>query len=179
MRIKTLSTNAQTLAFDKAGRLATTDVKLTLIPYYAWCHRGNGDMKVWLAQDLKATRPAEPATLASTSKVASSMNIPALSSINDRLVPKDGSDRSIPYAHWWPKKASTEWIKPGKVAWDWWNAWNISGVDFRAGINTETYKYYIDFAAANGIEYVILDEGWSEFLNIWKFHPNFRTCRAR
>ena len=55
----------------------------------------------------------------------------------------------------------TSWIRPGKVAWDWWNAWNISGVDFRAGINTETYEYYIDFAAANGIEYVILDDGWA------------------
>ncbi len=53
------------------------------------------------------------------------------------------------------------WIKPGKVAWDWWNAWNIAGVDFEAGINNETYKYYIDFAAENGIEYVILDEGWA------------------
>ena len=55
----------------------------------------------------------------------------------------------------------TSWIEPGKVAWDWWNAWNISGVDFRAGVNTATYKYYIDFAAENGIEYVILDEGWA------------------
>ena len=53
------------------------------------------------------------------------------------------------------------WVKPGKVAWDWWNDWNIDGVDFRSGINNETYKYYIDFASANGIEYVILDEGWS------------------
>ena len=53
------------------------------------------------------------------------------------------------------------WVKPGKVAWDWWNDWNLYGVDFRAGINTQTYKYYIDFAAANGIEYVILDEGWA------------------
>ncbi|MCJ8165050.1 glycoside hydrolase family 97 protein [Pontibacter sp. E15-1] len=53
------------------------------------------------------------------------------------------------------------WIKPGKVAWDWWNDWNISGVDFEAGINNPTYKYYIDFAAANNIEYVILDEGWA------------------
>ena len=53
------------------------------------------------------------------------------------------------------------WVKPGKVAWDWWNDWNIQGVDFRAGINTETYKYYIDFAADHGIEYVILDEGWA------------------
>lgn len=53
------------------------------------------------------------------------------------------------------------WIKPGKVAWDWWNDWNLYGVDFRAGINNETYKYYIDFASDHGIEYVILDEGWA------------------
>lgn len=53
------------------------------------------------------------------------------------------------------------WVKPGKVAWDWWNAWNLYGVDFRAGINNDTYKYYIDFAQKHGIEYVILDEGWA------------------
>jgi len=53
------------------------------------------------------------------------------------------------------------WVKPGKVAWDWWNDWNLKGVDFVAGINTATYKFYIDFASANKIEYVILDEGWS------------------
>ncbi|MBK7938041.1 MAG: glycoside hydrolase family 97 protein [Lewinellaceae bacterium] len=57
---------------------------------------------------------------------------------------------------------NTEWIRPGKVAWDWWNNLNLSGVDFRAGINTATYKYYVDFAAANGLEYIILDEGWCE-----------------
>ncbi len=53
------------------------------------------------------------------------------------------------------------WVKPGKVAWDWWNDWNIYGVDFEAGINNATYKYYIDFASSHGIEYVILDEGWA------------------
>ena len=55
----------------------------------------------------------------------------------------------------------TSWIRPGKVAWDWWNDWNLYGVDFEAGINNETYKYYIDFASRNGVEYVILDEGWA------------------
>ena len=55
----------------------------------------------------------------------------------------------------------TSWIKPGKVAWDWWNANNIYGVDFKSGINTETYKYYIDFASRHGLQYVIFDEGWS------------------
>jgi alpha-glucosidase len=54
------------------------------------------------------------------------------------------------------------WIKPGKVAWDWWNDWNISHVDFKAGLNVPTYKYYIDFAAANKLEYIIIDEGWSD-----------------
>jgi len=54
------------------------------------------------------------------------------------------------------------WIKPGKVSWDWWNALNLEGVSFKTGINNETYKYYIDFAARNDLEYVILDEGWSE-----------------
>jgi alpha-glucosidase len=53
------------------------------------------------------------------------------------------------------------WVKPGKVAWDWWNDWNLYGVDFEAGVNTDTYKYYIDFASEHGIEYVILDEGWA------------------
>lgn len=57
--------------------------------------------------------------------------------------------------------ADWSWVKPGKVAWDWWNAWNIYGVGFRSGINNETYRYYIDFASAHGIEYVILDEGWA------------------
>jgi alpha-glucosidase len=56
--------------------------------------------------------------------------------------------------------SDTSWIKPGKVAWDWYNANNIDGVDFKSGINTATYKYYIDFASKHGLEYIILDEGW-------------------
>jgi alpha-glucosidase len=60
------------------------------------------------------------------------------------------------------KISDPSWIIPGKVAWDWWNDWNLSNVDFEAGINTETYKYYIDFASKNGLEYIILDEGWSD-----------------
>ena len=59
------------------------------------------------------------------------------------------------------KDADYSWVKPGKVAWDWWNNWNVYGVDFKSGINNETYKYYIDFAAKHGIGYVILDEGWA------------------
>jgi alpha-glucosidase len=67
--------------------------------------------------------------------------------------------------------ADVSWVKPGKVAWDWWNDWNISHVDFRAGINTETYKYYIDFASDNKIEYIIIDEGWSNDLDLMEISP--------
>jgi alpha-glucosidase len=65
----------------------------------------------------------------------------------------------------------TSWIRPGKVAWDWYNANNLFGVDFRAGINTETYKYYIDFASRYGLEYVILDEGWYPLDDVMKVVP--------
>lgn len=64
------------------------------------------------------------------------------------------------------------WIKPGKVAWDWWNNNNIYGVDFRAGVNTETYKYNIDFAAKYGLEYIIIDEGWSQPLDLLQLTSN-------
>jgi len=65
----------------------------------------------------------------------------------------------------------TSWIKPGKVAWDWYNANNIYGVDFKSGINTQTYKYFIDFASRYGIEYVILDEGWYKLGNLLAVVP--------
>ena len=61
------------------------------------------------------------------------------------------------------------WVKPGKVAWDWWNCFDNQG---DSGCNTKTYERFIDFAAKTGVEYVIFDEGWSETLNIWKFHKD-------
>ena len=70
------------------------------------------------------------------------------------------------------KLTDTDWIKPGKVAWDWWNDWNVSDVPFKAGCNTATYEYYIDFAAKFGIEYVIMDEGWSKHLDVMEINPD-------
>ena len=69
------------------------------------------------------------------------------------------------------KIKDTSWIKPGKVSWDWWNNWQLVNVDFRAGINTETYKYYIDFAAKNNLDYIIMDEGWSDTEDLLKIVP--------
>jgi len=65
----------------------------------------------------------------------------------------------------------TSWIKPGKVAWDWWNDWNVDGVDFHAGINTKTYEYYVDFAAKYRIPYIILDDGWYKLGNLLEVTP--------
>lgn len=60
------------------------------------------------------------------------------------------------------------WIKPGKVAWDWWNDLNIYNTEIKSGVNTETYKYYIDFASKYGLRYIILDEGWYHLEDVLK-----------
>ena len=109
--VTTIETPVQTLGFDGEGRLATTSQRLTLVPYYAWNHRGPGRMRVWMAQDLSATRPARPATLASRAKAKASIESPSLSAVNDRLVPTSADDRSVPYLHWWPRKGTTEWVQ--------------------------------------------------------------------
>jgi len=70
-----------------------------------------------------------------------------------------------------PRLSDISWIKPGQVAWDWWNNWNVTHVDFKAGINTTTYKYYIDFAAENHLQYIVLDEGWSSDHDLLKVVP--------
>jgi alpha-glucosidase len=70
-----------------------------------------------------------------------------------------------------PAMTDFSWVKPGQVAWDWWNNWNVTHVDFHVGINTDTYKYYIDFAAANKLAYIIIDEGWSDDHDLLKAKP--------
>ena len=70
------------------------------------------------------------------------------------------------------KVQDTSWIRPGKVSWDWWNDWNIDGVDFHAGINTKTYEYYVDFAAKYGIPYIILDDGWYKLGDLLTVTPD-------
>lgn len=105
-----LSTDAQVLSYDDKGRLTSKDVKLNMIPYYAWNHRGRGQMAVWLPQQLNAARPVMPPTKASKSKVIVSGEPSSVSSLTDGLVPKDENDRSMPYYHWWPKQGTTEWV---------------------------------------------------------------------
>ncbi len=64
------------------------------------------------------------------------------------------------------------WIKPGVVTFDWWGRRNIYGTDFKSGVNTETAKYFIDFAAEFGFEYFLFDDGWSEQDNLFAINPN-------
>ena len=90
-----IKTGAQVLGYDAEGRLTASDVELTLIPYYAWAHRGSGNMMVWLPQEVSATSPSMSATLASESRVDASHKTTALSAINDRLVPVD--ETTVPW----------------------------------------------------------------------------------
>ena len=108
--IKMIQTDAQLLAYNDEGMIDVNNVKLNMIPYYAWAHRGSGEMAVWLSNDLSSTLPVQPPTIASESKVDASHKTKALTAINDRLLPKDEHDRSIPYYHWWPKQGTTEWL---------------------------------------------------------------------
>ncbi|MCD8266308.1 MAG: glycoside hydrolase family 127 protein [Prevotellaceae bacterium] len=106
-----IATDAQLLNFNETGALTAEAERLTLIPYYAWNHRGPGRMMVWLPWQLRATSPALPPSLASLSSLTASTPTASLNALNDRLVPKNAEDRSIPYYHWWPKQASTEWLE--------------------------------------------------------------------
>ena len=105
-----LETPAQVLAYNEDGRLVTKEVTLTLIPYYAWAHRGAGSMMVWLPWEVSVVKPATPPSIASSSTIEASHKVASLSSVNDGLIPESEQDRSIPYYHWWPKKNSVEWI---------------------------------------------------------------------
>lgn len=109
--IVTIDTRAQSLVFNEAGKLIASDVTMRLIPYYAWNHRGPGNMAVWIASELSATRPAMPSTLASESTIEASHDMSSLIAINDRLIPRDENDRTVSHYHWWPKQGSTEWVQ--------------------------------------------------------------------
>jgi hypothetical protein len=85
--------------------------KLTLIPYHLWNNRGAGEMTVWLATDAAHSDPVPAPTIARTSKVSASVDSKAIVALNDQRYPENSNDHSIAYLHWWPKKATTEWVQ--------------------------------------------------------------------
>ncbi|MFV0290254.1 MAG: glycoside hydrolase family 127 protein [Mangrovibacterium sp.] len=108
--LNVISVDAQILYYNEVGKIQVKNADLNMIPYYAWSHRGSGEMAVWFANDLSAIRPVQQPTIASESTIDASHKVKSISAINDRLVPKNGEDRSVPYYHWWPKEGTTEWI---------------------------------------------------------------------
>jgi len=105
-----LTTTVQEIRFSEEGLLDARKVNLTLIPYYAWNHRGAGNMMVWLPQSLADITPVNDATIAGNSKIEASVVRDDLSAINDGICFPITDERSIPYYHWWPKNDSQEWI---------------------------------------------------------------------
>jgi len=135
----------------------------------------SGDFAPYVLADLQNERNPVQALVTKRAnyiaRVSGTRNFPwrvVIISTNDKdLLNSDMVYRLAPTS----RVPDVSWIKPGKVAWDWWNDWNISHVDFRAGINTATYKYYADFASLNHIEYILLDEGWSNNRDIMEIVP--------
>jgi len=93
-----------------ADTVVSSDVPLTAIPYYAWAHRGRGEMEVWIAREEAAVRPLGYPTLASRSTVTASFG-PNPGAVHDQMDPHSSDDHDVPFYHWWPHKGTTEWVQ--------------------------------------------------------------------
>ncbi len=96
---------------EQGGRIMMSEQPLTLIPYYAWAHRGKGEMAVWLAREPSKARPVPEPTLASKSRASASDGVKGLDGINDQLEPENSNDHAARYVHWWPEKGTGEWAQ--------------------------------------------------------------------
>ncbi|WP_276371384.1 glycoside hydrolase family 127 protein [Chryseolinea sp. H1M3-3] len=106
-----LQSQGQASARTSASTTNSAKVPVKLIPYYAWAHRGAGEMVVWIPKDASATQPLPAPSIASSSKISASYNKLTLKALNDQMEPKSSSDHSIMYYHWWPKKDTTHWVQ--------------------------------------------------------------------
>lgn len=91
-------------------KVVAADHEITLIPYYAWAHRGRGEMAVWLAREESRVRPTPEPSLGSRARVEASEGARGTRFINDQYEPESSIDHSVGYLHWWPKKGTTEWV---------------------------------------------------------------------
>jgi hypothetical protein len=92
--------------------LLKSEQSVNAIPYYAWNNRGSGEMEVWIPYTEAAARPKPAPTIATKSKVSSSLNNQRMqNALNDQYDPKNSNDHSAIYLHWWPKKNTLEWIQ--------------------------------------------------------------------
>jgi DUF1680 family protein len=115
---------AQVVKRTNNGNIVPAQEKqFTAIPYYAWAHRGRGEMTVWPARKAEAARPQPADTLTYRSKTTASFVHVSLDAIKDQILPKSSSDSSALQLDFWPHKGTTEWIK-----FDWDEKHNISSV---------------------------------------------------
>lgn len=108
--IQVIRGRALSYRLDENENLVKNEEPLMMIPYYAWAHRGKGEMTVWLARDESAVRPLGLPTLASTSRVTASFG-KHVEAVNDQLEPESSIDYDVPFFHWWPHRGTTEWIQ--------------------------------------------------------------------
>lgn len=109
--IEILKGEAEKVSLNKKDHLMKTKEKLTLIPYYAWAHRGPGEMVVWMAYEDSVANPVLPPTIASESKPSASYVHDQIFAINDQLIPKNSNDHSIPRLTFWSHKGTEEWVQ--------------------------------------------------------------------
>ncbi|WP_297335057.1 glycoside hydrolase family 127 protein [Algoriphagus sp.] len=109
--VNTIHSQAKALIENENGELESRPKELTLIPYYAWAHRGPGEMQVWLPTKEEDSKPSRNPSIASKSKLSGSHPTKALKAINDQMEPSNSNDNSILFYHWWPKKDTTEWLQ--------------------------------------------------------------------
>lgn len=109
--ITILKGKAKSLKETKKGNIAEEDKDLTLIPYYAWNHRGKNEMIVWFPYTKEAANPEKPETIASASKVSTSHEHDVIKALNDRIIPESSSDRSVPRFTFWDHKGTKEWVQ--------------------------------------------------------------------
>lgn len=106
-----LKSQGQSAMRTNAATIDTRDVPVTLIPYFAWAHRGAGEMVVWIPKEVSAAQPLPAPTIASSSRISASYKRLTLKALNDQIEPKNSNDHSILFYHWWPKKDTTQWVQ--------------------------------------------------------------------
>ncbi|MCK4663572.1 MAG: glycoside hydrolase family 127 protein [Bacteroidales bacterium] len=110
--VNILKGNAKALSIsEKDNTIIKKEQNFTAIPYYAWAHRGSGEMIVWLPYEESAANPTLPPTIASESKVSASYYYDVITAINDQIIPKNSNDHEIPRLTFWSHKGTTEWVQ--------------------------------------------------------------------
>ncbi|MBT7465435.1 MAG: glycoside hydrolase family 97 protein [Bacteroidetes bacterium] len=122
--------------------------------------------KLYRDRDMKPEKRADYLAITSGNR-SFPWRVAAFSASDEELLGNDIVLRLAPES----RIDDVSWIEPGMVSWDWWNATNNVGVPFISGVNTATYKYHIDFASDYGLEYIILDEGWSVPGDLFQINP--------